>query len=160
MIKPTLSYENRFKIDIKKAFTLTTQWLASQHKAKIKKSTPYSFVEAKQGTMMTNTGHDPNWKKKISISFYQLAQNNTLVKIEATPIARNIFRLDKLKKSWYNGLFNHLFSILHTAQETESKEQESLNETKFQKAIKYCPNCGNKVDGNAIICPRCGVEIV
>jgi len=158
MIKPTLSYENRFKIEIKKAFTLTNQWLASQYKAKIRKSTPYSFLEAKQGTMMTNTGHDPNWKKRIRISFYQLEQNHTLVRIEATPLARNILRLEKLKKSWYNGLFNHLFSILRTAQETESKEL--LDETEVQKAIKYCPNCGKKVDPSAIICPRCGVDII
>ena len=160
MLKPILHYENRFNIDIKKAFTLTSQWLSSQNKAKIKKSTPHSFIEAKQGTMMANTGHDPNWKKKICISFYQLDQNKTLVRIEATPIARNIFRLDKLKKSWYNGLFNHLFSILQTAQETELKEEKLKQETKGPVITKYCENCGKKVDQNAIICPRCGVDII
>ncbi|TFG13393.1 MAG: zinc ribbon domain-containing protein [Promethearchaeota archaeon] len=160
MIKSTLHYENRFKIDIIKAFNLTIQWLASQHKAKIKKSTPHSFIEAKQGTMMANTGHDPNWKKRIRISFYQFEQNYTTVRIEATPIARNIFRLEKLKQSWYNGLFNHLFSVLRTAQEIETKEQKLLNETNVQKTPIYCPNCGKKVDGSAIICPRCGVDII
>lgn len=160
MIKSSLHYENSFKIDIKKAFTLTNQWLASQHKAKIKKSTPHSFIEAKQGTMMTNTGHDPNWKKRIRINFYQLEQNNILIRIEATPIGRNILRLDKLKKSWYNGLFSHLFSMLRSAQETETKEELGKHELKAKKLSKYCANCGKKVDEDTIICPRCGVDII
>ena len=159
MIKPTVYYENRFKIDIEQVFNLTRQWLNSLHKVKIKKSTPLSFIEAKQGTMMANTGHDPNWKKRIRVSLYQLEQNKTLIRIEASPIGRNIMRLDKLKKSWYNGLFIHLFSTLQTAQETKLKEQQLLDVNIVQKTVKYCPNCGKRVDDNAIICSRCGVDI-
>lgn len=65
-------YEENIQIDVKKAFNLTLQWLSGQHKAKIKISSPPTFIEPKQGTMMTNTGHDPNWKKRIRINFYEL----------------------------------------------------------------------------------------
>jgi hypothetical protein len=159
MIKTTVRYENRFAIEIEKAFNLTKQWLASQHKAKIKKSTPSSLIEAKQGTMMTNTGHDPNWKKRISISFYQLELNKTLIRIEATPLARNIFRIEKLKKSWYNGLFSHLFSLLQGAQETRIKVEELKVDDMTRKKTKYCPNCGKEIDKDAVICPRCGIDL-
>ncbi|MEJ2296466.1 MAG: zinc ribbon domain-containing protein [Candidatus Lokiarchaeota archaeon] len=159
MMRATVNYENRFNINIEKAFNLTSQWLSSQYKAKIKKSRPHSFIEAKQGTMMTNTGHDPNWKKRIRINFYQLEQNKTLIKIEAMPLARNILRIEKLKRSWYNGLFSHLFSILQNAQENPG-DKSSLK-TYDQKNIdtKYCTNCGSKVDMDAVICPKCGVDI-
>lgn len=159
MIKTTVRYENRFAIEIEKAFNLTKQWLASQHKAKIKKSTPPSFIEAKQGTMMTNTGHDPNWKKRISISFYQLEPSKTLIRIETTPLARNIFRIDKLKKSWYNGLFSHLFSLLQGAQETRIKVEEATEGDMTPKITKYCPNCGKQIDTETVICPRCGIDL-
>jgi hypothetical protein len=159
-MKATVIYEDRFDIGANKAFELTMQWLRSQHKAKIKKTTPYNFIEAKQGTMMANTGHDPNWKKKIRISFYQLEQNKILVRVEATPLSRNIFRIEKLKQSWYNGLFSHYFSILQTAQETKIKEDILKKEPITQTITKYCPNCGKEVDKNAIICPRCGVDII
>jgi len=36
-------YEENFQISIDKAFELVMQWLNSQHKAKIKKSTPPTF---------------------------------------------------------------------------------------------------------------------
>ena len=160
MIKPTVHYENRFKIDIEQVFNLIHQWLNSQHKVKIKKSTPPSFIEAKQGTMMTNSGHDPNWKKIVRVSLYQLEQKQTLIRIEATPIGRNIMKLDKLKKSWYNGLFSHLFSILQATQETEDRGQKLLVKTEVMKNNKYCPNCGKEVDNSAIICPRCGIDII
>ena len=160
MIRSSVIYENRFKLDIDKAFNLTNQWLRSQHKAKIKKSTPPSFIEAKQGTMMANTGHDPNWKKRIRISLYQIEQNKILIRIEAMPLARNVFRIEKLKQSWYNGLFSHLFSILQTAQEPEVKEEISKRESVTKIKSKYCSNCGKEIDKDAIICPRCGVDII
>jgi len=158
-MKATVNYENRFNIDIEKAFKLTFQWLNSQHKAKIKKSVSPSFIEAKQGTMMTNTGHDPNWKKRIRISLYQFEQNKTVIQVEAMPLARNILRIEKLKKSWYNGLFSHLFSILQTAQESEVKEQKLSESIEIRKTSKYCPNCGKEVDKGATICPRCGIDL-
>ncbi|TFF85586.1 MAG: zinc ribbon domain-containing protein [Promethearchaeota archaeon] len=160
MIKPVVRYENRFKINRKKAFSLSKQWLESQRKAKIKRITENSFIKAKQGTMMANTGHDPNWKKQISISFYQLEQNETLVRIEAMPIARTIFNIDKLKRSWYNGLFSGLFTILQEAHKSEPNAISSESEAGTQLETKFCSNCGSKVDKNAVICPRCGVDIV
>ena len=33
-------------------------------------------------------------------------------------------------------------------------------ETKDLIKGKYCSNCGKEVDNNAIICPRCGVDII
>ncbi len=92
---------------MEKAFDLTMLWLTSQHKAKIKVSTPPKFIDAKQGTMMGSTGHDPNWKKRIRISFYEIEGNKTLVRVEATPLSRNIFRVEKLKQSWDGGLFSY-----------------------------------------------------
>jgi hypothetical protein len=159
MIRPSVIYENRFNLDLNRAFNLANQWLNSQHKAKIKKSTPPSFIEAKQGTLMANSGHDPNWKKRIRINLYQLEQNKILIRIEAMPIARNILRIEKLKQSWYNGLFSHLFSILQSAQATKQNEEISKKEVATKISTKYCSNCGKEVDANAIICPRCGVDI-
>jgi hypothetical protein len=160
MIRPSVIYENRFNLDLNQAFNLTEQWLNSQHKAKIKKSTPPSFIEAKQGTMMANTGHDPNWKKRIRISLFKLEENNILIRIEAMPLARNVFRIEKLKQSWYKGLFNNLFTILQTAQESKGKEEISNGDYTTKKRPKYCSNCGKEIDKDAIICPRCGVDII
>jgi len=103
-MKVNVIYEETLQIPISKAFELAMQWLNSQHKAKIKKSTPPTFI----GTMMTNTGHDPNWKKRIRINLYDLNNSKTLIRVEAHPLSRNILRVEKLKQSWYNGLFSHL----------------------------------------------------
>lgn len=158
-MKVNVIYEEKLQIYIRKAFDLTIQWLSSQHKVKIKISTPYAFIEAKQGTMMTNTGHDPNWKKRIRINFYELEGNKTLIRVEAKPLARNIFRVEKLKQSWYDGLFTHLFSLLQTYK--ESAEAEAILKPKIIRGskIKYCTYCGKKIDEIATICPSCGIDI-
>jgi len=155
-MKINIVYEETLQIDAQKAFDLTTQWLSSQHKAKIKTSTPPTFIEAKQGTMMTNTGHDPNWKKRIRINFYNLEGNQTLIRVEAIPLARTIFRVEKLKQSWYNGLFSHLFSLLITYGKTSIKEEPSIVQG---LKIKYCSYCGKKLEEAKKICPTCGTEI-
>jgi rubrerythrin len=79
----------------------------------------------------------------------------TLVRIEASPIARNIFRVEKLKHSWFEGLFSHLFSLLHTV-ETPLTQQF---QPKFDHKIHHCPNCGKKIDEYTKICPMCGIDI-
>jgi len=152
-------YEENLQIPVEKAFDLTLQWLRSQHKAKIKVSTPPKFIDAKQGTMMTSTGHDPNWKKRIRISFYELEGSITLVRVEATPLSRNILRVEKLKQSWYEGLFSNLFSLLHSV--GKETKPEGIGEVSYKKPseIKYCPNCGKKIEEKSVICPNCGIEI-
>ncbi len=148
-------YEEIFQISIDKAFELAMQWLNSQRKAKIKKSTPPTLIEAKQGTMMTNTGHDPNWKKRIQINLYDLKNGKTLIRVEATPLSRTILRVEKLKQSWYNGLFSNLFSLLERFEE----KTPSKTISKQVSEVLHCRNCGNKVDKDTIICPSCGIEI-
>ncbi|KKM91930.1 hypothetical protein LCGC14_1223530 [marine sediment metagenome] len=152
-------YEDNFRLDLVKAFEITEQWLRGQHKAKIKTLTPPKFIEAKQGTMMTNTGHDPNWKKRIRISFFELASNNIMIRIEAAPIARNVFRVEKLKQSWYDGLFSYLFSLLKTVEKQPKTEIREKFESKEGYEIKYCPNCGKKIVDITIICSSCGIDI-
>ncbi len=152
-------YEENLQIPLEKAFNLTMQWLSSQHKAKIKVSRPPIFIDAKQGTMMTNTGHDPNWKKRIRISFYELEGKKTLVRVEATPLSRNILRVEKLKQSWYEGLFSHLFSLLQSVE--QKGKPEGVVEANFEQhpEPKYCPNCGKKIEEKTVICSICGIEI-
>ena len=151
----TVIYEETLQIPIDKAFELAMQWITSQHKAKIKKFTSPTFIEAKQGTMNTNTGRDPNWKKRIRINFYDLKNNKILIRVEATPLSRTILRVEKLKKSWYNGLFSNLFSLLERIEETTPPETlpKQVNEA------MPCHNCGNRVDKDTIICPSCGIEV-
>ncbi len=150
-MKVNVIYEETLQISVVKAFELAMQWLNSQHKAKIKKSTPPTFIEAKQGTMMTNTGHDPNWKKRIRITLYDLNNRKTLIRVEASPLSRNILRVEKLKQSWYRGLFSHLFTLLRTIEETTTPEVLSTNiDAKLQ-----CYNCGNIIDNDTKICPKC-----
>ena len=158
-MKVNVIYEENVQLDIQKSFDLAMQWLKSQHKAKVKTSNPPTFIEAKQGTMMTNTGHDPNWKKRIRINFYELEGSKTLIRVEAKPLARNIFRVEKLKQSWYDGLFIHLFSLLQTYK--ESAEAEAILKPKIihGSKIKYCTYCGKKIDKIATICPSCGIDI-
>ncbi len=158
-MRVNVNYEEKLSIDIQKAFDMTMQWLNGQYKAKIKNSSPPTFIEAKQGTMMTSTGHDPNCKKRIRINFYTLEGNQTLIRVEAMPLARNVFRVEKLKQSWYNGLFSHLFSLFHTLQET-SKQEKVLETNIIQGSkIRYCSYCGKKIEETAQICPTCGINI-
>jgi hypothetical protein len=158
-MKISVTFEEKLQIDAQRAFDLTFQWLNGQYKAKIKKSTPPTFIEAKQGTMMTNTGHDPNWKKRIAINFYTLEGDQTLIRVEATPLARNIFRVEKLKQSWYNGLFSHLFSLLSTYRQS-SKIEKVIEPDMIQGIkIKYCSYCGKKIEENAKICSNCGIDL-
>ncbi|MHA1931499.1 MAG: zinc ribbon domain-containing protein [Promethearchaeota archaeon] len=152
-------YEENIQIPVERAFDLTMQWLSSQHKAKIKVSTPPKFIDAKQGTMMTSTGHDPNWKKRIRISFYELEGSKTLVRVEATPLSRNIMRVEKLKQSWYEGLFSHLFSLLRSSEKELKPESPVENSSETHPKIKYCPNCGKKIEEKSVICSMCGIEI-
>jgi len=103
---------------------------------------------------MTNTGHDPNWKKRIRISLYELEGGKTLLRVEATPLARNVLRVEKLKRSWYEGLFIHLFSLFHTTGtviESTDPSEKSL--------VIYCPNCGRRIEDKLTICPSCGIDI-
>ena len=149
-------YEESLQISVDKAFELSMQWLSSQHKAKIKKNNPPTFIEAKQGTMNTNTGHDPNWKKRIRINIYDLENGKSLIRVEATPLARTIFRVDKLKESWYKGLFSSLFSLL----EKMEVKLPPKSPSKQQLKTLHCHNCGNKIDNETKICPNCGIDIV
>jgi len=152
-MRVTVHYEEKLKLNINKAFDLTLQWLESLHKANIKQSSPPTFIEAKQGTMMTNTGHDPNWKKRICITFYNLDGEKTLIRVEATPLARNIFRVEKLKQSWFDGLFSKLFSLL------QNFGQKAKPEANLQPAIRYCDYCREEIDKAAKYCPFCGIKI-
>ena len=152
-MKINVMYEDSFQIDVKKAFDLTMQWLLGQHKAKIKESIPSKYIEAKQGTMMTNTGHDPNWKKRIRINFYELEGKKTLIRVEATPLARNIFRIEKLKQSWFDGLFSKLFSLLHNF------GKQAKPEINLQFDTRYCDYCKEEIDKDAKFCPFCGIKI-
>ncbi len=154
-MKVNVIYEETVQISVDKAFELAMQWLTSQHKAKIKKSTPPTFIEAKQGTMMTNTGHDPNWKKRIRINLYSLSNSKTMIRVEASPLSRNILRVEKLKQSWYHGLFSHLFTLLKTMEETPPPEVLSVS----VEAKLHCHNCGNRIDGETKICPNCGIDV-
>lgn len=151
----SVDYEDSLQMNINKTYEVALQWLRNQHKAKIKALSEPTFIEAKQGTMMTNTGHDPNWKKRIRINFYDLEGMKTLIRIEASPLARNIFRVEKLKQSWFEGLFSHLFSLLHTVENSARQQVQPSVEHK----IHNCPNCGKKVDENTKICPMCGIDI-
>ena len=155
-MKVNVIYEETLQISVDKAFELAMQWLNSQHKAKIKKSTPPTFIEAKQGTMMTNTGHDPNWKKRVRINLYDLNDGKTLIRVEASPLSRNILRVEKLKNSWYNGLFSQLFTLLGTIEETSTL---GVHSTKTNTK-KHCSNCGSKIENATKICPYCGIDIV
>ena len=152
-MRATVIYEEKFKIEVNKAFELTLQWLKSQYKVKIKQLSPPTYIDAKQGTMMTNTGHDPNWKKRIRINFYNLEGNQILIRIEAIPLSRSIFRVERLKHSWYEGLFSHLFSLL------KSFERKLEPEIILSSNVRYCGYCGKKVDTEAQICPFCGSEL-
>jgi len=154
-MKVNVIYEETLQIPVNNAFELAMQWLTSQHKAKIKKSTPPTFIEAKQGTMMTNTGHDPNWKKRIRINLYDLNNGKTLIRVEASPLSRNILRVEKLKKSWFDGLFSHLFMLLRTIEESTTPKVLSTN----IDGKTHCNNCGKRVDKDTLICPSCGIEI-
>ncbi|MFW9821857.1 MAG: zinc ribbon domain-containing protein [Candidatus Thorarchaeota archaeon] len=159
IMRVNVIYEEVLQIPQKKAFEITMQWLSSQHKAKIKSSTPPKFIEAKQGTMMTNTGHDPDWKKRIRINFYEVEGIKTLVRVEATPLSRNIMRVEKLKQSWYDGLFSYLFSLLHSIEISKVTGTSTKLDPNEIHVIKYCPNCGKNIDENIVICPLCGIEI-
>jgi hypothetical protein len=158
-MKPNVIYEEKLQITTKRAFDLSMQWLSGLYKVKIKISTPHTFIEAKQGTMMTHSGHDPNWKKRIRINFYELDENNTLIRVEATPLARTIFRIEKLKKSWYNGLFIHLFSLLGTVGQSSKVDQVINNEIIKGQEVNYCSYCGKKIEETTKICPYCGSNL-
>ena len=108
---------------------------------------------------MTNTGHDPNWRKLIRISFYKIQERTVHIRIEAIPLARTIFRIEKLKESWYYGLFLGLFSILQEAQEIQGP-QEILKDQKVDLKTSYhCQNCGKKIDENMYYCTNCGTKL-
>ena len=139
-------YEENVPLNIEKTYEITLQWLNGTHKAKIKKSNPPKFIEAKQGTLMANTGHDPNWKKRIRINFYELEGSQTLLRVEATPLSRNILRVEKLKKSWYDGLFSQLFSLFHSVK-SQSSQRKVLT--------RACPYCGSKIEDDIEICTSC-----
>ena len=159
-MKGNVSFEEKVQLNIQKAFDVTAQWLRSQHKAKIKKSQPPSFIEAKQGTMMANSGHDPNWKKKIRVSFYDLDWNQTLIRVEAVALARNIMRIEKLRRSWYDGLFSNLFSLLRSYAKPSQSLLTSESKDITTSDLLNCHNCGFKISKDLIICPACGIDII
>jgi len=145
-----VTYEENVPLNIEKTYEITLQWLNGTHKAKIKKLNPPRFIEAKQGTLMANTGHDPNWKKRIRISFYELEGNHTLLRVEATPLSRNVLRVEKLKRSWYDGLFSQLFSLFYSVK-SQSTQKKVLT--------RVCPFCGSKIDDEIEICTSCGTKL-
>ncbi|MBY9018065.1 MAG: zinc ribbon domain-containing protein [Candidatus Lokiarchaeota archaeon] len=150
MMNVNVIYEENVPLNIEKTYEITLQWLNGTHKAKIKKSNPPKFIEAKQGTVMANTGHDPNWKKRIRINLYELEGSKTLIRVEASPLSRNVLRVEKLKKSWYDGLFSHLFTLLYEVG-SQPKQNEILT--------RVCPYCGSKIEDDIETCTSCGTKI-
>lgn len=108
---------------------------------------------------MTNPGHNPNWKKRIRVSFYELGGSKKLIRVEAKPLSRNILRVEKLKQSWYDGLFSHLFSLLRSVEKVSQPDIIAEIKSEEQPNIKYCPNFGQKIEKKAVICSTCGIEI-
>ena len=159
MIRTTVSYEGKFGLDLKKAYDLTSQWLNNQYKVRIKKNFPLQLIEAKQGTKITNTGHDPNWRKLIRISFYEIQENKVHIRIEASPLARTMFRTEKLRESWYNGLFIGLFNLLHDAQDTPIEQEISNDHQQDSKSSNDCQTCGKKIDQSMYYCTNCGIKL-
>ncbi|TFG19324.1 MAG: hypothetical protein EU533_06880 [Promethearchaeota archaeon] len=146
-----LVYEENIPINIQRAFDLSLQWLKGTHKAKIKKFTSPTYIEAKQGTMMTNSGHDPNWKKRIRMSFYDIEGKQTLLRLQASPLSRNVIRVQKLKRSWYDGLFFQLFSLLQSVG-VQTNEKEITT--------KICQYCGAKIEEKLETCPKCNTQLI
>lgn len=143
-------YEENIPLNIENTYEITLQWLNGTHKAKIKKLNPPKFIEAKQGTVMANTGHDPNWKKRIRINLYELEGNQTILRVEATPLSRNVLRVEKLKKSWYDGLFSRLFTLLYEVG-SQPKQKKILT--------RVCPYCGSKIEDEITICKSCSTML-
>ena len=150
MMNVNVIYEENVPLNIEKTYEITLQWLNGTHKAKIKKSNPPKFIEAKQGTVMANTGHDPNWKKRIRINLYELEGSKTLIRVEASPLSRNVLRVEKLKKSWYDGLFSHLFTLLYEVG-SQPKQNKILT--------RVCPYCGSKIKDDIETCTSCGTKL-
>jgi hypothetical protein len=154
-----VTYEQKFKLNSITAYNLSLQWLSTQYKSKIKITKPPNFVEAKQGTMMTNTGYDPNWKKRIKISLFEIDKDNTLVRIDANPLSRNILRVEKLKKSWFEGLFKYLFSTLQATEKTTEIDVHNDYKEMVDFQMSNCSNCGESIEKTARICPYCGIML-
>jgi hypothetical protein len=150
MMNVNVIYEEKVPFNVEKTYEITLQWINGTHKVKIKNSTPNKYIEAKQGTLMANTGHDPNWKKRIRIHFYEIDGNNTLLRLEATPLSRNVLRVEKLKRSWYDGLFSQLFSLF-----------QNIGSQSSQKKIltRVCPFCGSKIENDIEICSSCKTRL-
>jgi len=62
----TVIYEETLQIPIDKAFELAMQWITGQHKAKIKKYTPPTFIEAKQGILTSGCDNSHIWLRHFS----------------------------------------------------------------------------------------------
>jgi len=163
----TVQYEDTVNLSIEKASNTCIQWLEGQHKAKItKKSKPPNLIIAKQGTMMANSGFDPNWKKNIRINLFDTGENQTLVRVEARILSRNIrtSHIEKLKNRWWEGLFKNLYSLLVKIEGGKKEKKVEAQPTfapEEQVEIKaqFCPGCGKKIDEKVKYCPACGVEI-
>ncbi len=166
--KVSVNYEDTIHLPILTAFDYSMQWLHGQQKVKIgKKTNPPFLIEAKQGTMMTNSGFDPNWKKQIKINFFDIQGEQTLVRVEATILSRNIrtSHIEKLKLAWWDGLFSSLYSLLVKMEGGIRKETLKtvgppirVEQVEALKA-KFCANCGKKIEEGITICPSCGIEI-
>jgi len=165
--KLTVQYEENIQLSIEKVFDICIQWLEGQHKAKIAKKTKApTHILAKQGTMMTNSGFDPLWKKSIRINLFDMGGDKTLIKLDATPISRNIrsSKIEKLKQAWWDGLFKGLFSLL-VKMEGGTKEKKVEKQPEFKPVeqleiqAKFCPGCGKEIKEAIKYCPACGVDI-
>ncbi|MHA1150716.1 MAG: hypothetical protein ACTSR8_21045 [Promethearchaeota archaeon] len=89
--KVVIEFEDIIHLPIAKTFELALQWLQGQHKARIlKKTSAPTYIEAKQGTMNTSSGFDPQWKKHLWINLFDKGGAETLVRVRALPISRNI----------------------------------------------------------------------
>ena len=166
--KVSVEYEDTINLPINKVYDLSYQWLEGQHKAKIgRKSNPPFLIIAKQGTIMTNSGFDPNWKKALRINFFDIEGQKTLVRLQATILSRNIRtkHIEKLKQAWWNGLFSSLFSLLVQMEGGTKKDTPTPTPIAIMPAqattskARFCPNCGQKLEESITICPSCGVEV-
>ena len=166
-MKFTVNYEENIQIPIKKVYDLTIQWLNSQQNPKIKTANVPTLIDAIQGTEMPDIGYDPNWKKQIRINLFDMQGEQTLVRVEATILSRNIrtSHIEKLKLAWWNGLFSGLFSMLVKMEGGLRKErpqaasQSVIKQQAEEPKVKFCPNCGKKLEEDISICPSCGIDL-
>ena len=139
--------------DLTLIFKATKEWLA-ENNFKIKKETPYSYINSYAGYYGASGFIDAYRRRWLEIRFHSDSSGNFISIYEK--VSRLGMMMGRLIENEVKGLIHHLKSNFQEIKEDITTES---SENRAKKPIKLCNFCGQKLPYDVYYCEHCGASL-